>query len=760
MASQLIGCCKIYSMQNYHNLKVDLTNCDKEPIHLIGRVQPHGFMLILDRATLGILQVSQNIGQYLQVNAGELPGKSIASFLSEDEHKDMVQLLTDSATVSPHVMVMQQQHFFGFITHSDDKLVLEFEPMALAINGNRLENMLCFSQFHTELNNFATFEQKTDALVTYIQRMLDYDRVMLYVFDQDWHGEVIAEKVKPGVHSYLHHHFPSTDIPAQARELLLHKPVRQIADVNAEAVDIIPYFDPRTGAPTNIIQSELRNPSEIHLQYLRNMQVMATLSVSIIVQGRLWGIIACQHQSAKFINFWKRQTCLFAALTFSNAILANQEKTDQYTMQRYRSIAKNLVKQVDETGSLEKGLFGTDENLLSITEGHGVAVCHENGIATAGNTPTQAQIQEIVDWLTVQDFEQCFATRELSRYISGATAYREEASGLLAIELSKHNKEFILFFKPEIQEKRVWAGNPEKPVQETSSQMHPRKSFEKWVETVRGKSVPWSANDIAIAQVLQKDIIALLMQQQAEKLTELNEGLNALTDDLQLKNKKLEDFAQIIAHNLRSPMSNIKGLYELYKADPSPETRTEVMNRMSKMIKNMSVTVDDLNLVLRSATKQEMSKNKIKLSDIIETEKQNMQATLDSTGGEMVTDLSVPVLLAPKVYIESILHNLLSNALKYRADNRKPVISIKTWADNEKVYLTVADNGLGMDMKKVGKKMFGLYNTFHRNKDSKGIGLYLTQTQVELLGGTIEVESEVNKGTTFILSFPESIAHT
>lgn len=746
-------------MQNYKNLKVDLTNCDKEPIHIIGRIQPHGFMMILDKSSLTILQVSQNIQDFLQVNAPDLPGSNLSAILSPDEHTTLLNQITSSAMVSPQMVVMQQNNFFGYISQSDDKLVLEFEPMSMALNENRLQNMLSYSQFHAELNNLPSFEEQTNALVAYVQQLLDYDRVMLYVFDQDWHGEVIAEKVKPGVRSYLHHHFPSTDIPAQARELLLLKHVRQIADVNAGAVDIIPYFDPRTGAPTNIIQSELRNPSEIHLEYLRNMEVGATLSVSIIVQGRLWGIIACQHQSALFTNFWKRQTCLFAALTFANTILAYQEKTDQQKMARYRSASKQLVEQVKEADSLASGLLNGSTNLLDLSEAHGAAVCLDGRIETMGSTPPLERIQQILDWLSQEEFDQVYATRELAKHLPAAAAYRDVASGLLAIEISRYNKEFILFFKPEIKEKKIWAGNPEKPEPGADARIHPRQSFNKWEEIVRGKSTPWSASDTAIAYIFQKEIMAMFMQRQAEKLSEMNEELNASAEDLQRKNKKLEDFTQIIAHNLRSPMSNIRGLYDLYNAEPSPETSKEVMSRMSKMIDNMSATIDDLNLVLRSATTDEQIKETVHLADLIEKEVQNQLPTISKTSARIETDLQVPDLHAPKIYLESILHNLLSNALKYRSDNRVPAILIKTWSDATKVYLSVSDNGLGVDMEKAGQRMFGLYNTFHRNKDSKGIGLYLTKTQVELIGGVISIESTPDQGTTFTIAFPASIAN-
>ena len=744
-------------MQNYKNLKVDLSNCDKEPIHIIGRIQPHGFMLILDKKTREIVQVSENISSFVDTTPAQLTGKTLAAIASPKEYAILEKQITNGTTISPQAITLQHKSFFGFIHESDGKLVLECEPMEATGNENRLENTLSFIHFHAELNKLKTFQEQTSALVTYIQRLLDYDRVMLYVFDQDWHGEVIAEKVKPGVHSYLHHHFPSTDIPAQARELLQKKHVRQIPDVQATAVDIVPYFDPSTNAPTNIIQSELRNPSEIHLEYLKNMEVGATLSVSIIVQGKLWGIIACQHQTARFINFWKRQVCLVSALTFANNVLANQELTDLEVMESYNTAEQKLVEQVRASGSFEQGLFGKDETILALSQAHGAAMYINGSLTKIGITPGNDQIEEIISWLSNENIDQVISTRQLSRHIPGAANYRDVASGLLAIEISRPNKDFILFFKPEIQEKRIWAGNPEKPLPGADARIHPRESFSHWEEKVRGKSQPWSANDITIARTLQKDIVALLMEKQATMLQELNEELNASAEELQLKNRKLEDFAQIISHNLRSPLSNIKGLYNLYEQEPTPETGAEVMERMRRMIDNMSGTIDDLNMVLRSAIKQDLKKEPVEIAALIGKEIENLQAGILKTNAVIKSELHVPVLHVPRIYLESVLHNLLSNALKYSAEDRQPEILISSWSSNGQVHLAVSDNGLGLDLDKIRPKLFGLYNTFHNNKDSKGIGLYLTKTQVEQMGGKIMVESELNKGTTFTLIFPESI---
>ncbi|GAA4445394.1 ATP-binding protein [Pontibacter saemangeumensis] len=741
-------------MQNYNNLKVDLSNCDTEPIHIIGRIQPHGFLVIMDEETLQIEQVSQNTGQFLDLSPTAIVGKSIQEAICRDGEREQLEVqLTKAKKASPQLLELQGKQYFGFVHRSEKKLVLECEPVAQTTGQRRLDNSLAFCHFQYELNELESLQAQANLLVEFVQEVLAYDRVMLYVFDQDWHGEVIAEKIRPGVRSYLHHHFPASDIPGPARALLIKKHIRQIPDVDAAAVDIIPYLNPTTGEPSNIIRSELRNPSEIHMEYLRNMDVGATLSFSIMVRNKLWGLIACQHKTPLFIDYWKRMTCNLAAMAFSNAVVASREKRDVQAFERLKQVEQTLIRQIDSAGDLFEGLFEREQQLLHLVACAGVAVHFNQHLVTAGNTPDNSQIEEIIDWLSEQKVEGVFATRELSKLMPSADSYRHEASGLLAMEISRYSKEYILFFRPEIQETRIWAGDPEKPNASADLRVHPRKSFDHWKETVQGKSQPWSLNELEISQVLQKDITAILLRNQARKLKDLNHELEASFEELRVKNNRLEDFAHIISHNLRSPMSNIKGLHDLYEAEPTQENAAVVMEKINVMIDNMSDTIQDLNLILNMTLDQQLPRESTSIAPLIEKQVQNLQAVIMTRQATIETDLQVREILAPKVYIESILHNLLSNALKYSADGRPPRIRISTWQQGSSVFLAVADNGMGMDLEKVGNKLFGLYKTFHQNRDSKGMGLYLTKLQVESMGGEITVESAPDQGTTFAVRF-------
>ncbi len=742
-------------MQNYQNYKVDLSNCDNEPIHIIGRIQPHGFLFILNKVDLTVEQCSVNVSSFLDADTDALLGKSLSTIIGQDEYKTLEKQIRTVPPDEVELLQLQGKSFFGFIHESEGSLVVECEPFERNYSDKEvLQTVGSYSVFQRELDVATDNEMQSKLVVDYVQELLDYDRVMLYRFDESWNGEVIAENIKPGVHSYMYHHFPSTDIPAQARALLVQKRVRQIVNVNAKAVNISPYLNPTTGKPSNIIQSEIRNPSEIHLEYLRNMDVQATLSISIIVRGKLWGIIACQHSEPRLINFWRRQMCLNVAQAYANRLLASRKLRDQQQLEGYRRVQEQLMQQVEESRSISTGLIESDRNLLDITEAEGAALLLNKKLYTIGRTPEPEQIRELANWLAFSNLGQVYKTRNLSQDFPEAEVYRKEASGLMALELSKQANDYILYFKPEIQETRIWAGDPDKPLDAGKTYLHPRKSFEQWTETVKGRSLVWSQNEQDIAQTLVKDVVAFIVQDQASRLKSLNKELNRTTNQLKSKNKRLEDFAHIISHNLRSPLSNMQGLYNLFMHSPEEMGETKLLNMMQQMIGNMAETIDDLNIILESESEMGLDVQEVNIADEIKKQLQSHQATILQSGATITTDLQASTVYLPKIYLDSILHNLISNALKYRSPDRKPQLTIKTWQEQKLFCLSVTDNGLGMDMAKVSRKLFSIYATFHKNNESKGLGLYLTKMQAEALGGTIQVESQPGVGSTFTVCLP------
>ncbi|QHL88075.1 GAF domain-containing protein [Nibribacter ruber] len=734
-------------MQNYHHHQVDLTNCDNEPIHQIGQIQPYGFLFILHKDSLEVEQASKNVQEFLPYPLEDVLGKTLSELVAPG------RLEFNPTEPGTYFLSIQGVLFTVHVHLSEEKLILEGEPYVPYPDTEKLRHNSILCQLYDQLNKLDALEPVALAVAHTLREVLQYDRVDITRFDEEWNTDVIAESRSAHLSSFEGHHFPATDIPAPARELLRQKHVRQIPNVNARAVEISPYLNPGTGAPANILRSELRNPSEIHLEYIRNTGVSATISFSIIVKNQLWGVVACHHVEPVFIDVWRRQLCDLMCKTLGNAIAAIQEKRDIAQFNQYKQVEQALVQYADSTLGLSRGLSTQELTLLDLTGGHGAALVLDGEMTMLGVTPPEEQVRQLIKWLSGHVPEGVFATRQLSAHWPEAAPFQEQASGLLALEISRYNQEYLLFFKPEITETRIWAGNPEKPMLGQGLHIHPRKSFEEWVEVIKGKSQPWNVNEVDIAQVLLKDLIAIRLRNQAQDLQTLNEELLLNAEQLRTKNAQLEDFAYIISHNLRSPLANIKSLYQFYVEEPGEETSAYVMDSIKQVSDNIMATLDDLNVILETHLVQQLPQEEVNLEELIQKEKENLAAVLEQTQAQVVQDLQVSSIFMPKLYLESILHNFISNALKYRSPQRQPVITVKSWRTGSTLHLAVQDNGIGMDLDKMGSKLFGLYKVFHRTEHSKGLGLYLTKMQVKALGGTITVDSQPGEGTTFTVHF-------
>lgn len=742
-------------MLNYQNFKVDLSNCDKEPIHLIGRIQPHGLLMVIDRTTFSIEQVSANIGELVPDTGFEnWIGSCILDFLPK-KNRDWFE--TVFVNTGYGEIELGKGKFYGFCHISDGKIVLECEPYSSPSEQEQLQQLEKLSLLKSHLNKLEDPFKMADLVAKEMQQYLDYDRVNVIRFDRNWNSEVIGESLKWDTAPFLGHRFPASDIPQVARNLLVYKVIRQIPDVKGEAVDIIPYINPTTGAPTNILRSELRNPSEIHLEYLNNMDVSATISFSIIGKGRLWGLITCHNYRPVFIEAWQRRICYLMTQSLASEVASTQKAADLKTLKQLNKRRLTLVEALEKHGDLATGLDQEQINSLLADEGIGAAILLDQKLCIYGPTPSEREIARILDWLVRHNTNKVFHTRSLWKSFPEAGMYRDQACGLLALEISKYNNEYLLFFKPEIPRVRIWAGEPEKPALKEGDYIHPRKSFEKWEEIVRGKSDKWSKNELDVAKTFVKDITAFQLRDQAVSLKQLNSQLKMTASKLQAKNNQLEDFSLIMAHNLKGPMNNILLLHEYYKEEPTEANSQFLLQKIPGIVENMITTMNDLNKLMDTRLEDELPSEEVGLAEIIQREWENLQTEdSQSAGARLLADLQVPYLYLPKVYAESILHNFISNALKYRSADRSPQVEVKTWEQAEDICISVADNGLGMDLNAVGDKLFGLYKTFHFHKQAKGMGLYLTKMQAEALGGKITVESEPDRGTRFIVCFPKS----
>ncbi|MGL6043844.1 MAG: HWE histidine kinase domain-containing protein, partial [Sandaracinobacteroides sp.] len=508
-----------------------LTDCDREPIHMPGAILPHGAMLVLDCTTMAVLQVAGDTPGLLDLGQDVLLGLDVDAVFSPEAAARLRHLCADANITKPrHLLdpllrVVADRPVDASVHRSGDLLVIEFE--AAEPSDPYASDPLSAVQEMVE--GFAASPSIADLCqkaADRVRRVAGYDRVMVYRFMADASGWVIAESRNADMPPFLDLHYPATDIPQQARALYLQNWLRLITQVDYDPAPLQPRRNPRTGKPLDMSQATLRDVSPIHRQYLRNMGIDASMSISIIVQGRLWGLIACHHNSPRRLPRHLRAVCELFGAMFSLQLEAS-ERSEMFSARlESRKVLQQLMVNLSGVENYALGLTQQSPDLLDYIQGGttgpdgkrsgGVAVCVDGVITFLGKTPCLDQISALNAWLTgyMPEFDGILATDRLGEIWPPAREFADVASGLLVISVSREPSDFILWFRPELVKTTVWGGNPEKNASlgPDGLTLSPRKSFAAWQSTVRGRALPWSAPETDAAFDLRVSLLQVVLR--------------------------------------------------------------------------------------------------------------------------------------------------------------------------------------------------------------------------------------------------------
>ncbi|MEO8333544.1 MAG: GAF domain-containing protein [bacterium] len=502
----------------------DLSNCERELIHLAGSVQPHGLLLVLHEPDLIVVQASANTQVFLGVPNGALLGEPIGRW-AEDLAKQLApllkaNLLTLPAPIRCTIDRMGTQATMQGTVHRLPRagVIVELEPVESEETEfeRNLPNVL--SAAVGRITSAASLPQLADEVVRCVRELAGYDRVMVYRFDADGHGEVVAEAREERLEPLLGLHYPASDIPQRARELYLRNRVRVLVDVRYEPVALVPRHSPDHGEELDMSLCSLRSMSPLHLQYLQNMGVTATLVASLVREGRLWGLIACHHYSTKSVSYAMRAACELLGEVISTRISALENRAQVEAELFIREFETGLVTAASETGDWRDALFADPESqLLRPFDATGAALFYEGEVLTAGETPTLPELRALADWLEESVREPMMHTSALPRLNTALASLAPTATGALAIELSHRDGEYLVWFRKEQIRTVTWAGNPEKPmvVGNDPLDLSPRRSFAAWSELVRETAKPWSPAQLATAAVLRRSLVDVILQMRA-----------------------------------------------------------------------------------------------------------------------------------------------------------------------------------------------------------------------------------------------------
>lgn len=728
--------------------QLDLDRCAQEPIRIPGAIQPYAALLLLSADTLEVITRSANLATVAGVDCP--PGQRLSGVQSAALQTLLRLLQTwnadEDATLST-AMDTTAGHLHVFGARTPQGLLVELEPGRPDDGGSldalypRLRMLL------DEIEPAGDPDLILRRAVEEVRRLTGFDRVLAYRFDSDGHGTVVAEDGNGVLPSYLGHRFPAADIPSQARALYCQNRVRLIPDANYQPVPLEPALIGPDREAVDLTAAHWRSVSPIHLEYMRNMGTGASMSVSVVIDGHLWGLISCHSAGPRRVGPQVRAACEFLGRIVAHHIGAHERISEHARRIELKKIEIELVNVLSRADNLLDGYLQGSPAWTRLLDADGAALVWQDAVHTMGNTPSHTQILKIADWLHAGNIEQSFHTDRLSLVWPDAAEFAEVASGLAAASISGLHTGYLMWFRPEIARTVQWRGDPRKSMDPASGRLHPRKSFELWREEVRGRSAPWRQSEIDALNDFRTVVVNLILKR-AEERAELSE-------QLQRSNVELESFSYSVSHDLRAPFRHIAGFAELLKQRETglDATSTRYIDNIMRAAVMAGRLVDDL-LRFSHLGRAALTPSTLDMNKLVGEVRQAVELTLPERQVEWRIG-PLPTAWGDAQYVRQVWYNLLENAVKYSGHQPQSIVTVTGQNCGTFTLFSVADNGVGFDMAYAGK-LFGVFQRLHRLEDfdGTGIGLALCKRIIEKHGGWIKGEGAIDQGAKFSFALP------
>ncbi len=754
---------------------LSFSECDREPIHLVGGVQSHGALIALDSASETISHASANCGTVLGHAPADLIGQSLEHLLGKRQTSLFDQIILDP--MEPDVFrpwpcdVVQPKgrprRFHTMAHENRGKMIVEFFKMP----GEEINPVLGSRQRHDIIDSMRQ-ERDLDRLCARVTRTVrtftGFDRAMVYRFDESYHGEVIAEDTDlPD--RYLHLHYPATDIPPQARAAYLSNLSRSITDVNAPVVPVLPACHAQSDEALDLSFAKLRAVSPVHLQYLRNMGVGASMSISIIVDNALWGLIACHHRQPFFVP---SQTLMFCEM-------AGKMLAAQIGHFRANSRLSRFVEAQDLIDGIMKDLG--NETVRNVAERHMARICtllHADGVIgrlngdrISHNAPEQLDITTALP--ATRSAPPSATTVDFGTNIARPKDQKHVCRGGLLLRFGTDTQNHLAIFRNSQVSKVRWAGNPsDKDITVDANgqpRIGPRRSFQVWTETIEEQFAPFTAEDVELAnrlcQVLEAGQAVEREAQVRAAMREVEAQRDAMRQQL-VNGSRLMGMAEIassISHELNQPLTALINFAEACRVvlDQPPNASSHEQarslaaeisaqsRRAGQLVHHMRALVKRRPAELRTVDMASVLKETVPLSIPLQLSKDiRVSWNLDD---------SIPGVLGDRIQLSQVFFNIVRNAVEAMSDTPDPSIRVElasTKASPEartgSVEVRIQDSGPGIDPAVADR----LYEPFVSTKaDGMGIGLALSRTIIEAHGGTMRLDPS-RPQTCFVITLP------
>jgi light-regulated signal transduction histidine kinase (bacteriophytochrome) len=663
---------------------LDIAACDREPIHIPGSIQPYGVLLVVSGDGPTVTHAAGDVERIL--GRAHWHGAHLAELIGEAIAGAAVQLLESGL---PGGFVGQIANRSGapldVIAHrSGGKLLVELEPAS----PNPLPSASLLAKLETAvagLERSPRLQPLCQRAAAEFRALTGYDRVMVYRFLDDGSGAVIAEERRPDLHSFLHHHFPASDIPRQARALYLRNLVRVIPDADYRPAPVQPAWT--DGEPLDMSDCVLRSVSPIHLQYLHNMGVRASASISIVKDGALWGLVACHNETPLPIPYDMRAACRALAGALARQIKAREEAEGYRERIRLRGFEDDLVGLLSREGSVNTAVAHHLEDVRKSLGGDGVALLQGGDLVMSGSCPEEADVRALAHWAAARSAEPVFATDRLGEDYPPARSFEAVSSGLLAMTLSAEEPWVALWFRAEEMQVIEWAGNPHKAVDAPAGQpLTPRASFEAWREVIRGTARRWTIPEVEAAGRLRA---ALLEVRRNRQLQELNRRLLETLREKDALIQQKQFLIGEVSHRVQNSLQLVSSFLALQaRASNDPGLHTAINEARRRL--------NAVALVHRRLYRSDQIEV-VDASRYIEELCADMLASMDhGWAGALSLDLS-PVMLPTDRAVTAglVLTELITNANKYAYGGAPGPLEISLVEDRAQFRLSVADHGGG-----------------------------------------------------------------
>ncbi|WP_156686657.1 sensor domain-containing diguanylate cyclase [Mycobacterium sp. Marseille-P9652] len=502
-----------------HGRPVSPEDCASEQLHLSGRIQAHGALVAADLEDYRITYASANTAEVIGAPPERLLDAPLAGIFSPDERERLGQAIeqTGYRPSSPDLYGMRpaaggasHEVRVDVILHRvDEQVVIEIER-SHGDDQSNLVPVLYASQAIGEATSVPDIEA---AVAGALRTLTGFDRAMVYRFHDDEHGEIVADDRRPGLVRYLGHHFPATDIPPQARQIYTRKASRYIPDVDEGDVALIP--SPRmAGRSLDLSRAALRSVSPFHLEYMRNMKTVASVSFSMVEGGRLSRLVSCISESPQWLPRSKRRSCELLVLQAKLQVSAAEQISRLHDAARRESIRTRLREAMQAAPAVAEGLAAAPSDLLELCRADGAAASVDGQYRSLGAAPPEDAVRRLAGEIRAsQPPGATWCTERLDRPTADAVG----AAGCLFVALGAPD-DFVAWFRRDRPQQLRWLGDPRA---DAAGLINPRRSFDTWLELVSGSSEPWTEADLQTARLLAHDVESVQLSRAQAKLAYL-----------------------------------------------------------------------------------------------------------------------------------------------------------------------------------------------------------------------------------------------